>query len=116
MDSDFWHRADDLVASSDLVIDRPKGSRHPNWHDIIYQLDYGYLTATNAMDGSGIDVWRGSKTERRVTAAIVTIDTFKRDAEVKLLVGCTDEEVQIALAHANSVYQSGLLILRHEEK
>lgn len=40
-----------------LVIDRPKGSTHPNHSDLIYPLDYGYLEGTAAGDGHDIDVW-----------------------------------------------------------
>jgi inorganic pyrophosphatase len=51
-----------------------------------------------ASDGSGIDVWVACLPERRVTGAIVTVDALKRDAEVKLLISCTCEEAEQALA------------------
>ena len=46
--------ADELVEKSKIVIDRPKGSAHPRFPDIIYQVDYGYLENTSSMDGAGI--------------------------------------------------------------
>lgn len=49
------------------------------------------------MDGGGVDVWRGSLSEPRVTGAIMAVESFKRDAEVKLLVGCTPAEAEQAL-------------------
>jgi inorganic pyrophosphatase len=90
VDEWFWLLADELVGSSEIVIDRPQ--RAPG-------VDYGYLTNTTAMDGEGVDVWRGSLPERRVTGAIMTVDVRPnhRDAEVKLLVGCTPAEAQAAL-------------------
>ncbi len=111
-DERFWDRADTLVAASEIVIDRPKGSHHPRHPDIVYPLDYGYLADTRAMDGGGVDVWRGSLPDIRVTAAIATVDTYKRDAEVKLLLGCTRAEAEVALATHRTEYQAALLIWR----
>ena len=41
MDSRFWVRADDLVATSEIVIDRPQRASG---------VDYGYLAGTTAAD------------------------------------------------------------------
>jgi inorganic pyrophosphatase len=57
----FWEALDTLVSSSKLVIDRPKGTHHPRFPEIIYPVDYGYLENTTSMDGHGIDVWCGTK-------------------------------------------------------
>ncbi|MHB8946210.1 MAG: inorganic pyrophosphatase, partial [Bacillota bacterium] len=103
MDHRFWEHAGELVASSRLVIDRPGSA--PG-------LDYGYLEGTAAVDGEGVDVWRGSQPEPKVTGAIVTVDLLKRETEVKLLVGCDDEEAATALAAHNVGRQAGLLIMR----
>jgi inorganic pyrophosphatase len=107
--------ADELVRASEMVFDRPRGSPHPRYPDIVYPLDYGYLAGTQAMDGGGIDVWRGSLPELRVTAVIVTVDVFKRDAEVKLLVGCTPTEAQLALATHNRSTSQGALLFHREQ-
>ncbi len=50
--SDFWDAFERLGAESEVIIDRPKGSRHPKWGKI-YPVDYGYLanTASRARDG-----------------------------------------------------------------
>ena len=98
-----------------VCIDRPRGTAHPHYPDFIYPLDYGYLTGTTAMDGGGIDVWRGSLPERRVVGVICTVNLDKRDSEIKLLLGCTPDEIETALAVHNSGAQAGLLILRPEE-
>jgi hypothetical protein len=45
---DFWGSLDNLVLSHKLVIDRPKGSNHPDFRDSIYPLDYGFLEGTRA--------------------------------------------------------------------
>lgn len=45
--------------------DRPRGSRHPDWPEMIYLLDYGYLDCTHAEDGGEVDVWLDRLTQRR---------------------------------------------------
>jgi len=40
-----------------VTIDRPLGSRHPDYRDIIYPINYGYLTGTKAEDGEEIDAY-----------------------------------------------------------
>lgn len=47
----FWEYADQMVATHEIVIDRPAGSTHPRFPRIVYPLDYGYLNGTGAMDG-----------------------------------------------------------------
>ncbi len=44
---DCWTRLDGLVASRDVVIDRPKGTTHPRFPGLVYPLDYGYLKGTS---------------------------------------------------------------------
>jgi len=39
-----------------LTIDRPLGSRHPQW-GFIYPLNYGYVPGTLAPDGEAIDAY-----------------------------------------------------------
>lgn len=84
----FWQTLDQLAATSQIVIDRPKGLAHPRIPDLIYPLDYGYLEGTTADDGDGIDVWIGSEPDMGITAIACTADRFKRDAEIKMLLGC----------------------------
>jgi inorganic pyrophosphatase len=108
----FWALADRLVAEGKLVIDRPRGSRHPRHPGLVYPLDYGYLEGTKAMDGAGIDVWCGTLAGRQVTGAILTIDLAKRDAEIKLLVACTREEAELAGQAHRAETQAALLIWR----
>lgn len=112
MDARFWSLADELVRTHPHVIDRPRGSHHPRFHDAIFPLDYGYLDGTTSADGGGIDVWRGQVPTLRVTGVIATIDVVKGDAELKLLVGCTDEEARLALAQHDSPGQAAVLVLR----
>ena len=111
-DRGFWITLDDLVGSCELVIDRPKGSAHPRYPDLIYPLDYGYLAGTQASDGGGIDVWVGSEVNAGVIGIVATVDLKKRDAEIKILLGCTEEEIASVLAVHNDRWMSGVLVRR----
>jgi inorganic pyrophosphatase len=108
----FWTRLDDLIASSKIIIDRPKDKPHPHWPDLIFPLDYGYLEGTASMDGGGIDLWLGSAPHRNLTAIMCTIDIKKKDSEIKLLIGCTEEELGIIEKFYDGKYMSAILVRR----
>ena len=107
----FWNALDELIANSEIVIDRPKGSCHPKYPDFIYHLDYGYLKNTSSPDGEGIDVWVGSG-QRKADAVMCIIDLTKKDSEIKILLGCTEEEKQIVYSTHNTPFMKGILIRR----
>ena len=109
----FWRMLDEMIEQSNIVIDRPKNSRHPNHPEYIYPVDYGYLEGTFSMDGEGIDLWLGSLPEQKLTALFVTVDLVKRDSEIKLLIGCSDEEIAL-IDHFFNGYDTmkGLLVYR----
>lgn len=113
MNSEFWNAMDSLVKESEIVIDRPKGTAHPKYPDLIYKVDYGYLKSTSSMDGEGIDVWLGSLDEKTVDAIMCVVDLINRDSEIKLLIGCTEEEKEIVYkTHNQSEFMKGILIRR----
>lgn len=118
LNSDFWRTLDKLIEESEIVIDRPKNSRHPKYPDMIYPLDYGYLKDTSSMDGQGIDVWRGSMREETLDAIMVIVDLWKKDSEIKLLIGVTDEEAKIIydFHNNNGDAMQGILIEREESR
>ncbi len=110
---EFWKLLDKLVESSEIIIDRSKGSRHPKYPSLLYEVDYGYLKNTTAMDGGGIDIWRGTDERQQVDGIICTIDLFKRDSEIKILIGCTEEEKgKVYHFHNNTETMKGILIKR----
>jgi inorganic pyrophosphatase len=101
-DTSFWQAMTQLLTTNRIIIDRPRGSAHPRYPFVIYPLDYGYLENTTSSDGGGIDVWLGSlsiRTEnmnpKTLTGILCTFDTLKRDAEIKLLIGCNTEEIRV---------------------
>jgi inorganic pyrophosphatase len=100
--SDFWNYLQQLVSNSKIVIDRPKGSHHPNFPDApAYPLDYGFLDGTFSMDGEGIDCFKGSFNNNAVTGVLCTVDIMKKDSEIKILIDCTKNEMNIACEHLN---------------
>ncbi|RPH57983.1 MAG: inorganic pyrophosphatase [Chloroflexi bacterium] len=98
MNNAFWKTLEELLATGDIVIDRPKNQPHPRFPEKIYPLDYGYLAGTTSADGDGIDVWVGSQGGRALVGILCTFDTIERDAEIKLLAGCTPADVETILA------------------
>ena len=109
---EFWNALDELVNQSEIVIDRPKGSAHPKYPDFIYRVDYGYLRDTSSMDGAGIDVWVGSG-DKKIDAIMCIVDLKKRDSEIKILIGCTEEEkTEVYQTHNETQYMKGILIRR----
>lgn len=111
-DREFWNALDELVQHSEIIIDRPKGTAHPNYPDFIYRVDYGYLKGTTSMDGAGIDVWVGTE-EKKIDAMMCIVDLMKKDSEIKLLIGCTEEEKAIVYeTHNETQYMKGIFIRR----
>jgi inorganic pyrophosphatase len=90
----FWGHLDRLVAESRVIVDNPRGTSDDDPSSIAYPVDYGYLEGTSSMDGDGIDVFVGSDPGQKVDAIVCTVDLMKRDSEIKVLIGCTEEEKQ----------------------
>jgi inorganic pyrophosphatase len=108
----IWHNLDKLIAEHKLVIDRPAGSAHPTYADMIYPYDYGYLEGTKAADGGGIDVWIGSYGGGQLTGVMIAVDMLKRDVEIKLLLGCSPTDVENLLEFLRSSQMAVDVILR----
>ena len=112
----FWSKLDTLISEREIVIDRPKGSTHPRYPHIIYPLDYGYIKDTSTSDNEGIDIWLGSASEHILDAIICTVDLGKRDIELKLLVGCTEDEKSCICTFYNELNNMGGMLIRRYHK
>jgi inorganic pyrophosphatase len=108
----FWDHLDRLVAEGRVIVDNPRGEPRGS-SSYVSPVDYGYLEGTSSMDGAGIDVFVGSDPEQRIDAIVCTVDLKKRDSEIKVLIGCTEEEKQ-AIVRIYEMYPSmrGLLVRR----
>lgn len=110
----FWERLNTILNESEMVIDRPKGSTHPRHPKIVFPLDYGYLKNTSGGDGNEIDVWLGSLENKVLNAIACTVDILKRDTEIKLIVSCSDHEIEIIKRFYTSEYMSAIILKKRE--
>jgi inorganic pyrophosphatase len=116
MDSEdeFWIYLEQVVENNRIVIDRPKGTPHPQYPDFIYPLDYGYLEETQTSDADGIDVWVGSSKSLRLDGVLCTVDLKRNDVEVKVLLGCSADDIRRILEVTNSNTMRAILISRDD--
>ena len=94
----FWQSMAELLITNSIIIDRPGGTSHPRYKDMLYPLDYGYLENTTSSDGGGIDVLKTVTKEnsaKTLTGILCTFDRLKRDAEIKLLIECSENDIQV---------------------
>jgi inorganic pyrophosphatase len=87
---------------------------HPRYPSLVYPFDYGYLKGSASDgDGTGIEVWRGSADADRIVAVACTVDLVKCDSEIKVLVACTEEEMEIInRVHIENGFVKGILLRR----
>lgn len=114
MDKHFWQQLDTLLTRSWIVIDRRRDTAHPRYPDMIYPLDYGYLAGTTTVDGGGVDVWLGelSHDPPQIQAVLVQVDLGKHDIELKILVNCTQENIETIQAFIHDNEMACLLVKR----
>ncbi len=112
MNEEFWDYLQRLVDTSQIVLDRPKGSTHPRYGNIQYPVSYGYLENTSSIDSGGVDIWVGSEVNKKVVGALCTVDLFKRDTELKIVYDCTDEEIESILHFINDGDMRGYYLKR----
>lgn len=83
-----------------VVVDRPLGSKHPK-HDIIYNVNYGYIPNSLAGDGEEIDAYILGENYplNEFEGIVIAIIHRKNDNEDKLIVvredkNFTEEEIR----------------------
>src|SRR5262249_42183772 len=109
---DFWQAIDALVASGEIVLDRPVCSSPVCYEDARYPYEHGYLASTRSGGGQGIDVWIGSRIDLVVAGVICAFDVRRRDADIKLLLGCTPADAAAMLAIHQEGNRPAMLVLR----
>jgi inorganic pyrophosphatase len=93
MNDEFWTYLQQLVDASECKIERPKGSMHPIFISQPYPADYGYLLQTTSSDKHEADIWMGSLNGNTVNGILCSVDLYKRDVELTILINCTDDEI-----------------------
>lgn len=112
----FWQKLDTLYYSSDPTIVRRQGERHPEYYNLIYPVDYGYLMEVDHTTHK-LSYFRGSRVGPTQIGAIVVIaDILQKETEIKLLINCTEEEQERVLVFLNQTeFQKGVLLCRTDE-
>lgn len=107
-----WGAWEALLVAEGYTLDRPYGTAHPRFPEIVYPLDYGYVNGTQSSDGEPVDVFVGTGTAGLVGCAL-TQDYRRGDREVKLLYRCTPAEIYLVhgfLNFAPALMQSDLVL------
>lgn len=70
-----------------ITIDRPLGSAHPEYPELVYPVNYGYIPGTISGDGEEIDVYLlgVDKPVEEYTARVIAIVCRTNDKEDKLV-------------------------------
>jgi inorganic pyrophosphatase len=108
-----WPDWEAFIQAGAYTLDRPHGSSHPRYPDIIYPIDYGYIDGTLGTDGDEVDVFVGTASSGLV-GLLLTTDHRRGDRECKLLYNCTPEEIYLVHGFINfdPALMTGLLVLR----
>ena len=112
----FWQKLDTLLLASTFELKQAAGSKHPNYQNLVYPVNYGTLLDTLSPDQLGIAMYKGSINSHHVDAIAIAADILNKDVEIKFLVGCSKEEEESILRFLNQTdYQKAVLIRRSDD-
>lgn len=96
-----------------VTVDRPMGSRHPKYPDMIYPLNYGYVKGIMAADGEWQDAYLLGLDEavEEYTGKVIAVIHRSDDVEEKWVVApkgmsFTKEEIEEATGFQEKYFQS----------
>lgn len=98
------------------TIDRPLGSRHPEYPDMIYPINYGYVDGIFAGDGEEQDVYvlGTDKPLEKFEGKVIAIYHRTNDSEDKWIVSLDEREYPdkeiLEAIHFQEQYFQGKLI------
>lgn len=75
-----------------VIVDRPKGSRHPNFENLIYEVNYGYIQGIYGGDGEEQDAYilGVDKPVSEFSGKVIAIIHREDDVEEKWVV-CSED-------------------------
>ena len=114
----FWQKIDTLFFSSQIVINRQKKSAHPQYPNLIYPVDYGYLKDIETADKSRINVFVGSlgKKNHSIEYLVIAADILNKDIEIKILHNCSEKEIREILIFLNQTdFQKTILLKKGKD-
>ncbi len=102
IDSQYFDALMETIGKEyEVIIDRPLGSTHPEYRDMIYPINYGYIKELKAPDGEYQDVYLLGINKSVLSFKGIVIAVIKRsdDIECKLVIcpkglDYTDEEIE----------------------
>lgn len=104
-------------------VDRPMGTVHPSYPDMLYPLNYGYLEEITAPDGEGQDVYvlGVDKPVRECVGRVVALIHRRNDAEDKVVVAPdgydpTRQEIEQAVAFQERWFDIDIELWNPEER
>ena len=98
------------------TVDRPLGSAHPNYPDMIYPINYGYVDGVFAGDGEEQDVYILGADEplKTYTGRVIAVYHRTNDTEDKWIVSVdgkdySDDEILVKIEFQEKYYEGILL-------
>lgn len=96
----------------DVEIDRPLGSRHPEY-GFIYPVNYGFVPGVTGLDGEELDAYVlcVDRPIQHITGRCIAVIQRSNDADDKLVVvpdgkGFTDEQIRVLTAFQEQFFDS----------
>ncbi len=109
----FWQKVDTLYLSGTRKVIKKKGEVHDTFKNLVYPLDYARIEDMKSVSGHGVAVYLGSENRNKVSALVVAADILEKELDVKVLAGCTEEEIEEVLRYLNQTdFQKTVLIKR----
>lgn len=100
-----------------VIIDRPKGSYHPQHKDLFYPINYGYVEGVIAPDGEEQDAYilGGDAPIKEFTGKIIAIVHRENDVEEKWVVApenatFSQEEIYEQIAFQEKFFISKIIM------
>ena len=101
-----------------VIVDRPLGSYHPEYPDLYYPVNYGYIPGTLAPDGEEEDAYilGVNKPVAKFTGDVIAVIERKDDLEHKWVVApegvsFTKDEIESLTHFQEQFFQSKIRLL-----
>lgn len=101
-----------------VTVDRPLGSYHPDYPDMLYPINYGFIEGTMAADGEEEDAYILGVDEpvKEFTGRAIAVIHRKDDVEHKWVVApdgvtFTEDEIREAVDFQEQYFESSISII-----
>ena len=105
----------------EVIVDRPLGSYHPEYREMYYPVNYGYIEGIIAADGEEQDAYILGIHEpvKEFTGKIIAVICRKDDVEEKWVVApehCSfqKEEIMELVSFQEKYFQSEIIVQNYE--